>query len=235
MVHEDDDIWEIDSEEMHVPSVLRDLSTAVGADDVMPLSNCGGVFCAPRTPRLPSGRLTADKMCQVVAALQPDSSIIVDESLTSGNSYWNLSQGCPPFSHLALTGGAIGCGPPLSVGAAIACPGRKVIALQADGSGMYTVQSLWTLAREALDVVVVVCANRSYRILQIELARCGVPEPGPQARRLTSLSEPELDWVALARSMGVPGVRAETADDFSKELERALAEPGPTLVEAVIS
>lgn len=233
MVHEDDDIWEIDSEEMHVPSVLRDLSTAVGADDVMPLSNCGGVFCAPRTPRLPSGRLTADKMCQVVAALQPDSSIIVDESLTSGNSYWNLSQGCPPFSHLALTGGAIGCGPPLSVGAAIACPHRQVINLQADGSGMYSVQALWTQARENLNVITIICANRSYQILKVELAKQQiVPSNGPCARALTDIGKPDLNWTEIGQGMGVPSTRARTAEELAEQLRAALVRGGPSLIEA---
>jgi len=135
---------------------------------------------------------------------------------------------------LALTGGAIGQGLPCAVGAALACPDRKVVALQADGSGMYTLQSLWTMARERLDVLVVVCANRSYRILQIELARAGQVEPGPQARRLVDLTHPELDWTSLARGMGVPAVRVADAEGFAKELARAFAEPGPALIEALL-
>ena len=233
MVHGDDDIWEVDSEEMHVPSVLRDLCTAVGADNVTPLINCGGMFCPPRTPRLPSGRLTADKMCQVVAALQPEFSIIVDESLTSGNSYWNLSQGCPPFSHLALTGGAIGCGPPLSVGAAIACPHRQVINLQADGSGMYSVQALWTQARENLKVITIICANRSYQILKVELAKQQiVPSNGPCARALTDIGKPDLNWTEIGEGMGVPSTRATTAEELAEQLRAALGREGPALIEA---
>ena len=108
---------------------------------------------------------------QVVAALQPEGAIVVDESLTSGNAYWDASRGCPRFSHLTLTGGAIGCGPPLSVGAAIACPDRQVINLQADGSAMYSLQALWTQAREKLNVLTVVCANRTYAILKVEMAK----------------------------------------------------------------
>ena len=233
MTHDDDSIWEIDSADMDVPSVLRELCTAVGADGVTPLVNCGGTFCPPRAPRLPSGRLTADKMCQVVAALQPQASIVVDESLTSGNSYWNLSQGCPPFSHLALTGGAIGCGPPLSVGAAIACPDRQVINLQADGSGMYSVQALWTQARENLNVITIVCANRSYQILKVELAKQQiVPSNGPCARALTDIGKPELNWTEIGRGMGVPSTRARTAEELAEQLEAALARDGPSLIEA---
>jgi acetolactate synthase-1/2/3 large subunit len=120
------------------------------------------------------------------------------------------------------------------VGAAIACPGRRVIAFQADGSGLYTLQALWTMAREGLDVTVVVCANRVYRILQVELARAGVAEPGPAARSLTQLGPPVVDWVAAARAFGVPGWRVTTADALADALRASLAEPGPSLVEVVL-
>jgi acetolactate synthase-1/2/3 large subunit len=136
---------------------------------------------------------------------------------------------------MALTGGAIGFGLPAAAGAAIACSDRPVIALQADGSGMYTAQALWTHAREGLDVTTLVCANRSYRILLEELARAGVDEPEPGARALTSLGDPPLDWVALAASMGVPGERATTVEELGRALGRALAEAGPHLVEMVMA
>ena len=116
----------------------------------------------------------------------------------------------------------------------MACPDRKVIAFQADGSGQYTVQSLFTMARESLDVVVLICSNRSYRILQVELARAGVAEPGPQARGLTSLESPELDWVSIARGYGVPATRVETAGALVSALQTGLGEPGPQLVEMVL-
>jgi len=158
----------------------------------------------------------------------------VDEAATSGLTYFPSAAGAPPHTVMTLTGGAIGFGLPCAVGAAIACPDRRVIALQADGSGMYTLQALWTMAREALDVTVVVCANRSYRILQFELMRSGNADPGPHARRLTELAPPVLDWVALARGMGVPAERAETADELVAALRRSLATPGPTLLEALV-
>jgi acetolactate synthase-1/2/3 large subunit len=184
---------------------------------------------------LPSGSLTAGTLGQALAALQPEGAIVVDEGATSGLAYYALSAGAPAHDYLALTGGAIGQGLPSAVGAALACPDRKVIAFQADGSGMYTLQSLWTCARESLDVIVVVAANRAYRILQVELARAGIAEPGAHARALTDLSHPALDWVALARGMGVPGSRADTAEDFIAAFRRALAEPGPRLIEAVLA
>jgi acetolactate synthase-1/2/3 large subunit len=109
-----------------------------------------------------------------------------------------------------------------------------VIALQGDGGGMYTLQALWTAAREGLDVLAVICANRAYRILQVELARAGVETPGRHESALTDLTQPALDWVALARGMGVPGMRADTADAFATALDRALSEPGPALIEALV-
>ena len=122
---------------------------------------------------------------------------------------------------------------PLATGAALACPERKVVCLEGDGSGMYTLQSLWTQARESLDVTSIVFANRSYGILAVELARLGVAEPGPRARSVLSIERPVLDWVALARGMGVPARRASTAEEFHAVLRASLAEPGPHLIEAV--
>ena len=185
-------------------------------------------------PGRPSGSLQPASLGQAIAALQPEGAIVMDEAATSGLAYLGFSAGAPRHSLLSLTGGAIGQGLPCATGAAVACPDRKVIAFQADGSGMYTLQALWTCARESLDVVAIVCANRAYRILQAELARSGVAEPGPGARALTSLASPELDWVSLARGLGVPGTRAENADGFCDALARALATPGPSLIEALL-
>jgi len=181
-----------------------------------------------------SGKLTPELLGRTLAKLQPEGAIVVDEAATSGAPWFAFAAGAPPHSSLGLTGGAIGQGLPNAVGAAIACPDRRVIALQADGSGMYTLQSLWTAARESLDLKVIVCANRMYRILKVELARADISQPGPAARALTDLGQPFLDWVSLARGMGVPGERAETAEEFAAALARALAEPGPYLVEAVL-
>ena len=184
---------------------------------------------------LPSGPLTVGALGQALAALQPEGAIVVDEGATSGLAWFALSAGAPPHDVLALTGGAIGQGLPAAVGAALACPERKVIAFQADGSGMYTLQALWTMARESLDVTVVIAANRAYRILQAELGRAGIFEPGPVASSLTDLTHPALDWVSLARGLGVPGARADSAEAFTAAFRSALAEPGPSLVEAVLA
>jgi acetolactate synthase-1/2/3 large subunit len=139
-----------------------------------------------------------------------------------------------PHDHLALTGGSIGQGIPLATGAAVACPDRKVVCLQGDGGAMYTLQALWTQARERLDVVTVIFANRSYSILNIELARVGAGNPGPKALSMLDLHNPELDWVRLAGGMGVEASRAETIADFEAQFASAIAARGPRLIEAVL-
>ena len=190
---------------------------------------------APPPP--PAGRLTAAKLCQLVAALQPAEAVVVDESLTSGTAYWEASEAAPPFAHLALTGGAIGQGPPCAVGAAVACPGRRVINFQADGSGLYTAQALWTQAREKLAVTTVVCANNAYGILKIELAR-QKPKHGGRGEaveKLTNLQQPAIDWVQLAGGYGVPAVAVGTAEEFSREFSAALAADGPRVVVAMLA
>ena len=197
---------------------------------------------APKSPALPGlhrpprpqGALTPQSLGEAIAAVQPEGAIVMDEGATSGFPYFAASAAVPRYTYLCHIGGAIGGGLPCATGAAVACPGRKVLALQADGSGMYTLQALWTQAREQLDISTVVCANRSYRVLRIELARAGIKEPGPQATALTDLSHPVIDWVALARGMGVPATRAETTEQVVIQLERGLGEPGPYLIEAVL-
>ncbi|MGK2928303.1 MAG: acetolactate synthase large subunit [Acidimicrobiales bacterium] len=182
----------------------------------------------------PSGDLDMFTMGAMVAALQPEGAVVVNEAATSGLGWAIAAGGAPPHQTFSLTGGAIGQGLPCAVGAAVAAPDRKVLALQADGSGLYTVQALWTMARESLDVTVVVCANRAYRILQMELHRTGNDDPGPQARALTDLGSPTLDWVALAAGFGVPGMQATTLDELRAGIERGLATDGPYVVEALI-
>jgi acetolactate synthase-1/2/3 large subunit len=142
--------------------------------------------------------------------------------------------GAPPHDWLTLTGGAIGQGLPLAAGAALACSERPVLALEADGSAMYTISALWTHAREQLDITTVIFSNRSYAILNMELDRTGAPAAGESARSLLDLSRPRLSFTALAEGMGVPASRALTAPEFAAQLRRALAEPGPHLIEAVI-
>ncbi len=186
-------------------------------------------------PEPPRGELTTEALCGAVAALQPEDAIVVNEAITSGWSYHKQSQGCPRFTELQITGGAIGCGPSLALGAAVACPERRVINLQADGSGLYTPQALWSQARERADVVTVICSNRRYNILQMELQRAGMNQPGPNAQRLTALDDPPVDWAQMAKGFGIQASAAHDADELVAALAEALARPGPTLIEAVIA
>ena len=209
---------------------LRALADQLGVD---PSSAPVAQAQRPQAPE--SGPLTAETLGLAIGALLPDDAIVTDESNTSGLFISAATAGCPPHDWLTLTGGSIGIGLPLATGAAVACPGRKVVALEADGSAMYTLQALWTMAREGLDVTVVVLSNRSYAILNMELQRVGAAAGGPKAREMLDLHSPDLDFVGLATGMGVTASRAESAADFSAQLARALAEPGPNLVEAVIT
>ena len=185
-------------------------------------------------PELPTGRLTPDAVATAVAALMPDNAIICDESVTSGRQLFRFIGAAAPHDYLQLTGGAIGSGLPMAAGAAIACPDRKVMSLQADGSAMYTLQALWTMARENLDVLTIIFSNRSYAILRGELRQVGAGEPGRNAQRMLDLDNPALDWTALARGSGVEAARATDCETLVAHMKAALSRRGPFLIEAVI-
>lgn len=188
----------------------------------------------PVKPQLPSGTLTAEKACQVIAALQPEGAIIVDEGITSAIPYYPITAWSPPHTVLTIAGGSIGYGMPCAVGAALAFPDRPVINFQADGSAMYTVQALWTEAREELNVKTLICSNRGYNILRVEFQRAGIANPGPKALSLADIDGPKLDWISISKGMGVPAISVNTAEDLARELTRMISEPGPSLIEMVI-
>lgn len=185
----------------------------------------------------PSGQpLDPDTLCRAMAAYTPENAIVVNEAATTGFT-WNAvhASKAAPHTMLFITGGAIGQGLPNALGAALACPERRVIAFQADGSGLYTLQALWSIARENANVTTVVCANRRYRILQVELARAGIKDPGPKVQALTDLARPVIGWAELAKGFGIPACSVHTDSEFAGALVRALAESGPNLIEAVLS
>lgn len=192
------------------------------------------VTAAATRPGAPRGALTPEACARSLGALLPEAAIVVNEAATSGFMIPAMTATAPPHDWLDLTGGAIGQGLPTAVGAAVACSDRRVVALEGDGSGMYTLQSLWTMAREQLNVTTVVFANRKYAILQVELLRVGAGNPGRKAMDMLDLARPDLDWVSLAKGMGVPATRATTAEEFHTQLARSLATPGPSLIEAVL-
>lgn len=243
----DEAIWEVDqgpsglASRLFLRQLVDKLPDARYLDVEEPLS---------RPPLPPAAeRLNPARLCEIVAALQPEGTILVDEALTSGGPYFDLSRGCPRFSHLCLTGGAIGSGPCLALGAALACPDRVVINLQGEGSFMYSPQALWTQAKERARVVTVICNNQNYQILKIELAKQGVQTaaslnlgryegPGgtqgqmPPSKSLTTLGS--IDFVALAESMGVRASRASTCGAFADQLRAALEAEGPVLIECML-
>jgi acetolactate synthase-1/2/3 large subunit len=207
-------------------AALEALAQALGAEASAPAQ-------PHAIPDAPAGVLTPSTIGDSIARWLPEGAVVCDDAVTARLPIFMRSRTARAHDWLMLTGGAIGDGMPMAIGAALASPGRKVVSFNGDGAGAYTLQSLWTMAREGLDVTTVVCANHAYRILGIELSRTLSGAAGPMASTLVSIGEPIIDWTALARGFGVPGVRCDTADDFDAAFARALASPGPHLIEAV--
>jgi acetolactate synthase-1/2/3 large subunit len=214
----------------------EDLACALNAlADELAIPRSAAPACAPSCkPEMPAGTLNAAAIAAVIGNLLPEQAIVCDEAISSGHQFFKYTSGAAPHDFLQLTGGAIGLGMPLGTGTAVACPDRKVICLQADGSGMFTVQALWTQARERLDVITIIFANRSYAILHNELKNVGAGAPGENARRMLDLDDPAIGWVKLAEGLGVEAVSAGTAETFAAALRSALSRKGPFLIEALI-
>ena len=185
----------------------------------------------PSRPPLPTGAITLPGLAAAVGAVLPENTIVVDESMTSGRGLMAETRGAPRHDWLCNTGGSIGIALPLAVGAAVACPDRRVLCLTADGSAMYTLQALWTMAREGLNITTVVFANRDYAVLKREFSYLGVGSPGPSATAMFEIGRPDLSWTQLAKGMGVPGIRVNSLDAFGKALQAGLEGEGPTLIE----
>lgn len=215
-----------------IEQALEALADAVGARRTQAAQVAG--LSVPALPGPGRDPIEPIGLGRVLAALIPEGAIVVDESVSSGRGFDLPTSQAAAHSWLNIMGGAIGFGLPGAVGAAIGAPDRPVIVLEGDGSGMYTLQALWTMARESLNVKVVVLANRSYNILQGELKNVGAGAPGVNARAMLNLDDPNLDWVHLARGMGVPGQRAESLQELAQALQMALKTPGPVLIEALL-
>ena len=185
-------------------------------------------------PDIPKGPINPMSLGMVLGALIPENAIIVDESVTTGREFFYQTSGSHPHTWLNNCGGSIGFGMPVAIGAAISSPDQKVISLEGDGSAMYTVQSLWTMARENLDIVVLIFANQSYKILQGELTNVGVDNPGKSAMEMLSLKDPALDWISMSKGMGVDAVKVENIEDLVKYFKHGLKEKGPFLIEVLI-
>lgn len=211
-------------------AALKDLATAVGASN----QPAARQMRTKETP--PTGPLTDDAIGQSVGLLLPENAVLVDESCTMGGAIFKRTRGARAHDYLyGVCGGAIGGGLPLSLGAAVACPNRKIVTLQADGSAMYSVQALWSMAKEQADVVVVLLKNDNYAILEIELARVREGDINAKMQSMMALSNPTLDWVRIAEGLGVSASRAITAEEFHQQFERALSTKGPRLIEAQVA
>ena len=226
------------------PETCRILYLAEAHEDgVAALEAVADAIGAPRQPvhaelkrpELPAGPLNVMSAGQAIGHFLPEGAVIAEEAGTAVLGVAFFTANAAPHDYLSLTGCSIGQGLPLATGAAVACPDRKVVCLQGDGGAMYTLQALWTQARERLDVTTVIFANRSYVILNVELKRVGAGERGPKAKSMLDLHDPVLDWVSLARGMGVEASRATTAEEFTAQFSAAMASRGPRLIEAVIS
>lgn len=205
---------------------LTRLADRIGAPEIAPPS-------PPARPMPATGAITSQAVARTVTALLPEDAIVVDEALTFGWAFYAGTEHAAPHDWMQVTGGAIGDGLPLATGAAVGAPGRRVVGLQADGSALYTIQALWTQARQRLDVTTVILSNRRYEILFGELAGVGAA-PGPASERLFSLGDPDLDWVKLAGGFGVEAARADTMERFAELFAHANARPGPFLIELVV-
>jgi acetolactate synthase-1/2/3 large subunit len=228
------------------PSLLKAEGTGVhslsdaGADSLAALEALASAVGAKRSdakrqeltrPALPTGALTSQGIAAALAALIPENAIVVDESVTTGRETMGVTAGALPHDVIQNMGGSIGYGGPVATGAAVACPDRKVICLSGDGSAMYTIQCLWTQARESLDVLTVIFANRAYQILRNEFAGVLAGTPGPRATAMLSIDNPTLDFVALAAGMGVAASRVTDMDGFCKAFAAGCREKGPRLIE----
>jgi acetolactate synthase I/II/III large subunit len=204
---------------------LETLASALSARAAQPLQQ------KAELPAMPSGAITLPGLAAAVGAALPENCIVVDESMTSGRGLMAATSASPSHDWLGNTGGSIGIAMPLAVGAAVACPSRKVLCLSADGSGMYTLQALWTMAREGLNVTTVVFANRDYAVLKREFSYLGVGDAGRRALDMFEIGRPDLDWVQLAKGMGVPGTHVSSLEAFGKALRTGLQGQGPSLIE----
>ena len=219
------------------PLVMPDEDSVAGLEMLLDALGAGKA-AAVLQPRVdiaaPTGKLDPKSIAQALGAALPENAVLVDESLTTGRETFGITAGARPHDVLQNMGGSIGFGTPVATGAALACPDRRVFCMVGDGSAMYTIQSLWTQAREGLNVTTIIFANHSYQILKVEFGNMGFGAPGPQALGLMDIDRPRIDWVAMGKSMGVPAVRVDNAGDFYRKMADSVTEAGPLLIEVCL-
>ncbi len=202
--------------------------------DALGISRFEPAIAAPPRPERPTGALHPEGIAQAITALLPDNAVVVDEAVTTGRGFAKFTMGAAPHDWLQNMGGSIGYGMPVSIGAALACPDRQVLCLAGDGSAMYTTQALWTMAREQLDITVVIMANRAYQILRAQLPRVGIANPGRRSIDMLTLDRPTLDWRAMAKAHGVEAGQATDLDGLVRQLKRGFSVRGPYLIEVIL-
>ncbi len=225
------------SSECEVHSLAEAQEDVVGALEILARElppDCPSNRRKKNRPSVPGGEITLAGLAAAIGALLPENAIVVDESMTSGRGLMAATEDAPPHEWLTNTGGSIGIALPLALGAAVACPERRILCLSADGSGMYTAQALWTMAREAVKVTTVVFANRAYAVLKREFGYLGGGSPPGNVANLFDLSRPDIDWVKLAQGMGVPGLRVTSLDEFAGALRAGFSSEGPMLIEVPV-
>ena len=212
-----------------IPGALEVLAEALGVS-----ATCRARVTELERPALPEGKVTAQGIASVLVALIPENAVVVDEAISVGHGFFPLTIGAAPHDWLNSVGASLGYALPVAIGAAMAAPGRRMLALVGDGSAMYTLQALWTMAHESLNITVIILANGSYNVLRGELVKVGVSDPGRTAIDMISLSSPRLDWVALAQGHGVPASRAHDLGELARAMQRSFASEGPSLIELMI-
>ncbi|GGA08816.1 acetolactate synthase large subunit [Neptunicoccus cionae] len=226
LTREGADIITLAKADADLTSALEALCETTGATATQPAH-----VATPDVPQPQHGPINLENLAAVIARTIPEDAIVVDESVTTGRAFSPATKGAAKHTWLNNCGGSIGYCLPVAVGAAVACPDRKVMALTGDGSAMYTIQALWSMARENLDVTILIFANRSYRILRGELTNVGVQNPGPRAIDMLSLDRPDLQWVEMAKSMGVEACRVTDCETLEAAIETGLAMPSPYLIQ----
>jgi len=219
------------------PLVMSDEDSVAGLEMLVETLGAGkadAVVQAKSDTGVPTGKLDPKSIAQALAAALPENAILVDESLTTGRETFGITAGARPHDVLQNMGGSIGFGTPVATGAALACPDRRIFCMVGDGSAMYTIQSLWTQAREGLNVTTIIFANHSYQILKVEFGNMGFGTPGPQALGLIDIDRPRIDWVSMGKSMGCPAVRVDNAGDFYQKMVDSAREVGPMLIEVCL-
>lgn len=223
-------IWTLARPEENVVDALTTLAAEIGGDR----SRAAPQPAPGMAPVPASGTVTPDALAQSIAALIPENAIVIDESVTTGRSFYQVSAASRPHDWLRNLGGALGYGQPVAIGSAIACPDRKVIVLQGDGAAMYTPQSLWTIAHEGLNVLVVIFANRSYEVLRVDMRLRHQNVDGAVNHALTDLGTPAIDWAGLARSLGIRSARLDSMQAFNEAFAREAQTAEPALLEVIV-